>query len=97
MIRYYEENVEYLRTTGDGGFVVDNDVQQLGVSNRTRELLETCVTMLEQGENVDLASRVLTRYTELDHEQAADWREWLQAEGQMLRFDDNRGVFVRRE
>jgi hypothetical protein len=94
LIRYYRENLEYLRANGNGEFLVDEDVQTLGVSNRSPELLEKCVALLEAGEQAELAARVLKRYTQQSYSEPAEWRRWLEQHAANLRFDENRGVFT---
>ncbi len=61
IIRYYRDNLEYLRTDGKNAqtYVVDEDIQKLGVSNRKTELLDKCVDMLEKNSDPELAKRVL--------------------------------------
>jgi hypothetical protein len=93
LIRYYDENLEFLRRDGEDGFSVDEDVKTLGVSNRSRELLQKCVRMLEAGEEAERATRILQRYTGESHPDAAAWRAWLSVEGKSLRFDEGSGQF----
>ena len=50
-VAYYTENLEYL-IPSKSGFAVDEDVKGLGLSNRKVELLDKCVALLEQGEQV---------------------------------------------
>jgi hypothetical protein len=94
LIRYYRENIEYLRKNGHGEFFVDEDVRTLGVSNRSSELLEKCVGLLEAGEQAELAARILNRYTQQSYSQPAEWRRWLEQHAASLRYDENRGVFT---
>jgi hypothetical protein len=94
IIRYYRENLEYLRANGNGEFLVDEEVQTLGVSNRSPNLLEKCVGLLETGEQAELAARVLKRYTQQSYSEPAEWRRWLEQHAAKLRFDENRGVFT---
>jgi len=87
---YYKENLEYLQPWGES-FAVDEDVKGLGLSNRKVELLDTCVSMLEQGDRPDLARRVLERYTTERFPDAAGWRTWLKANRRRLFFTDSGG------
>jgi len=84
---YYQENLEYLHCPG-GRPVVDEDVKQLGLSNRKIELLERCVSMLEKGERPELALRVLKRYTNETFGEAGPWRTWLDKNRERLFFTD---------
>lgn len=94
LIRYYRDNLEYLRRNDAGAFVVDADVQELGVSNRSPKLLETCVEMLEKGDRAELAERILVRYADQQSGGAATAREWFDAQREKIRFDENLGKFV---
>jgi hypothetical protein len=87
-IKYYEENLEYLYSAGAGGFAVDEDVKGLGLSNRQVELLDRCVTLLEKGEQRDLALRILKRYTREGFADAKQWRLWLEKNRNHLFFTD---------
>jgi hypothetical protein len=87
-IKYYEENLEYLYSPGSNGFVVDEDVKGLGLSNRQVELLDRCVTFLEKGEQRDLALRILKRYTREGFADAKQWRPWLEKNRNRLFFTD---------
>jgi hypothetical protein len=87
---YYKENLEYLRPSGEG-FAVDDDVKGLGLSNRKVELLDACVSMLEQGDRPDLARRILARYTTEMFADAAGWRAWLESNRRRLFFTDSGG------
>ncbi len=84
---YYQENLEYLHRVGEL-VVVDEDVRQLGVSNRKVELLERCVGLLEKGEQPELALRVLKRYTTETFAEAGAWRAWLDKNRGRLFFTD---------
>ena len=85
---FFRENLEYLRTTYDGKVAVDEDVKNLGLSNRKVELLDRCVAMLEKGEDVELARRILSRYTKEDYKDASAWRTWLEKNRSRLFFTD---------
>src|SRR5262245_36050396 len=93
-VAYYKENLEYLHRAGNH-FAVDEDVKQLGLSNRKVELLDRCVAMLEAGEQPDLALRVLKRYTGENITEAAPWRAWLDKNRGRLYFSDVGGYQFR--
>ena len=84
---YYEENLEYLHPA-PVGFEVDEDVKTLGVSNRRIELLDRCVSMLERGDRIDVAARILGRYTTVDQVSPEAWRGWLETNRDHLFFTD---------
>ncbi len=96
IIRYYRDNLEYLRTDGKNSqtYVVDEDIQKLGVSNRKTELLDKCVDMLEKNSDPELAKRVLQRYTSQHWQTAAEWRMWLDKERKALHISDDLGKFA---
>jgi hypothetical protein len=94
LIAYYDENLEYLRGDSAGGFVLDEDAKALGVSNRSPELLEACIKRLEAGEDVELARRVLERYTDVKFETAAEWRRWFNGNRDQLKLIDLAGKFA---
>jgi hypothetical protein len=87
-IRFYRENLEYLRASHDGKISVDEDVKSLGLSNRKVELLDRCVSMLEKRENPELALRILGRYTNKTYSDAKDWKNWLDTNRSRLFFTD---------
>jgi Disulphide bond corrector protein DsbC len=89
-LRYYTENLEYLRPSGDG-YAVDEDVKGLGLSNRKVELLDACASMLERNDRPELARRILERYTTRRFAEAAGWRSWLEEKRPGLFFTDTGG------
>jgi hypothetical protein len=87
--KYYRQNLEYLYASSSTGMiVVDEDVKGLSLSNRKVELLDRCVSMLEKGEDADLARRVLKRYTGEHCADARGWRAWLETNRGRLFFSD---------
>jgi hypothetical protein len=98
LIAYYEGNREYLwkgdRTSRLDSYFVDEDVKQLGLSNRSTDLLERCVTMLETRTTPELAKRLLERYTNQDFETADEWRAWLTANRATLQFRETEETFA---
>jgi hypothetical protein len=90
-IVWVKENLEFLRFEGEEyeeKLQVDEDVKGLGPSNRKIELLDKCIGMLEQGDQLDRARRVLKRYTTEDFADAKGWRKWLEAHRDRLFFTD---------
>lgn len=70
------------------GFDVDPEVLAAGGSNRSVDMLERCVVMLERRESADLALRLLRRYTDVNFLDAAGWRKWLDQNKSRLFFSD---------
>lgn len=93
-----QADLEYLRPEdGEGrGFVVDEDCEALGLSNRSLALLDECVRRLEADDDTERATRLLRRYTEQSLDAAAEWRRWLDGARGALFFSDI-GGFVWRE
>jgi hypothetical protein len=92
---YYEQNLEYLwpgsrRSTFENRFIfeVDEDVRSLMVSNRSVQLLELSVAMLESKLDVEKARRILTRYTGQPFASAEEWRQWLERNRSRLYFSE---------
>jgi hypothetical protein len=96
---FLEENLEYLlgyeEAVGEGEMQfmarkvrLDEDAKALGVSNRSLELLERCIALLEKGERVELAWRVLERYTDHAFQTPQQWSDWLSEHRDRLFFTD---------
>jgi hypothetical protein len=86
-LAYYRANLEYLEP-GGGSFVVDEDAQSLGLSNRRVEILDRCVSMWEHSDRPDFARRLLKRYTDQSFPTAPEWRKWLDQNRSKLFFSD---------
>lgn len=88
-LAYYRENLEYLHPAPPNNLLaVDEDVKSLGLSNRKIELLQRCIDLLEKGEKVDLAQRILKRYTNEKFTDAKGWKDWLEKNRERLFFSD---------
>jgi len=74
--QYYRDNYEYFYPSDAYSLQLDADAQQLGISNRSKALLEKCITMLEKNESPETAKRLLQRYTVEKFATAAQWRNW---------------------
>ena len=86
---YYQENLEYLYPSpSNGRLIVDAEVKGLGLSNRKVELLDHCVSMLENEKKVDLALDILKRYTSESFADAKSWKSWLEKKRGQLFFSD---------
>lgn len=91
-----ERDIEWVWADGDV-FRIDTDARALGFSNRDPRLLDACVSALETDADDARARRVLRRYTGLDLDGPAVWREWLTRNRERLYFSDTAGYryFVR--
>jgi len=78
-----------------GRFVIDEGARALGIPNYDPRLLERCVADLERGTDTERAARLLTRYTDEQFAQPAEWRRWLDENEQKLFFSDTAGYKFR--
>ena len=85
-LEYYEKNLEYLMRSGRG-FVVDEDAKALGISNRDQAILAKAIDLLA-GKHSARGKRLLERYTDQRHDNAAEWRAWFDREKSTLFFSD---------
>jgi len=92
---YYEKDLEFLYCSDvkekgltKKAFLVDEDLKSLNLSNRKVETLDVCVGMLEKGEKMDVARRILKRYVAENFSTAAEWRKWLTENRDYLFFSD---------
>jgi hypothetical protein len=92
--RFYDENLPYLYSVAPFYlFELDEDVKSLGVANTDKELLHRAIALWESGADEAKARRVLTRYTLLDYQTAAEWRAWFGRNRERL-FFTQAGGFV---
>ncbi|WP_372937841.1 hypothetical protein [Seonamhaeicola sp.] len=90
---YYKENMPYFYGVKDEWYkvAVDNDAKTLGIPNYKIELLDTAVRMLLKGDRVEIAKRILTKYTQESFESAKDWAKWLKNNRSRLYFSEGDG------
>ena len=91
-LAYYKENRPFL--CPEEGFeangrdwqvlVLDEDAKSLGIPNSDVRILEKCISLLEAGEQTELAERVLQRYTDNRFDSAKQWRQWFTENRQQL-------------
>lgn len=86
-------NMDYIYCDPDAFFTydIDEDVQQIDISNHDVRLLEKCVEMLRAGDRPELALRVLKRYTGEDFADARQWGDWLTKNKSKLFFSETNG------
>lgn len=95
-LREVLENRDYLYAElGDDRYgipaFIDEDCLAYGIANHDPKLIDHCVELLESGDDVQRATRVLKRYTDLNFETAAQWRIWLDQARDSLYFTDTGG------
>ncbi|WP_341838863.1 hypothetical protein [Chitinophaga caseinilytica] len=90
---YISKNFDYLYCDPTAFFTwtVDEDVAQIGVSNHSIKLLDTCIDMLRRKDREDLALKVLKRYTAENFTTAKEWGAWLSAHRKKLFFSETNG------
>ena len=89
---YYDENRDYFYG-GEGMYnmVVDEDVKSLGIPNSDIRLLDKAIAMLETGQDVDKAQRILARYTLCRFSTPQEWRSWYEANKDRIFFTEAGG------
>ncbi len=93
-LKYYDENKDYFYAE-DASYVftVDEDVKSLGIPNTDKRLLEKCIIMLEKGQDVEKAKRILDRYTLLAYKTAGEWRNWYEKNKNKIFFTESGGYY----
>jgi len=88
--KYLEDNRPYLYG-GEGFYTIqlDEDCKRLGIGNHDLKLLDACISMLEKGQDVATARRLLARYTLCDFSSAAEWRTWFSKYKDKLFFSES--------
>jgi hypothetical protein len=91
--KYLSDNIDYVYCDPEGqdSFTIDTLVLQIGVSNHSIKLLDTCVKMLKENKNPDLALAVLKKYTPEKFNTAAEWQRWLSKNRKKLYFTETSG------
>lgn len=92
--KYFDENKDYFYSE-DAMYVmtIDEDVKSLGIPYYDKRLLDKCISMLEKGQDVAKANRILDRYTLATFTKPADWRKWYEKyKGQMF-FTETGGYY----
>ncbi|MDM3870966.1 hypothetical protein QSV34_06310 [Porticoccus sp. W117] len=87
-LAYYEANMGYLYASEGYQFAFDADAQQLGIANNNPAILDRSIALLEQGDQVELAQRVLARYTTQQFETPQQWRQWFDSNQDKLFFTE---------
>ncbi|WIO73772.1 hypothetical protein QP938_10770 [Porticoccaceae bacterium LTM1] len=91
--KYYAENMDYFYPSADQWHEkdLDEDAKSLGIAVGNLGLLEAAVGMLVKGEQVDMANRILNRYTNESFQSATEWSAWLKANYERLYFSEGDG------
>lgn len=91
--KYMTANFDYIYCDPDGFFdySIDEDVQQIGISNHSLKLLDACIEMLDKNDRAALALRVLQKYTGEHFNTEKEWRNWLSKNRKKLFFSETNG------
>lgn len=90
--KYINDNIDYVYCNPEGyDFSIDSSVQKIGVSNHSIKLLDTCVKMMENNNDSDLALNVLKKYTAENFTTAKDWKKWISKNRSKLYFSETNG------
>ena len=69
-------------------FVVDEDARYLKTPNQDQRILEKSIALWEKGKEVELAKRILQRYTDRQFQTPREWREWYEQNKKRLFFTE---------
>lgn len=86
--KFVAENRKYI---GYGGVTFDKDLLEMKLGTDTPELLNKAISMLEKDDNVELASRILDRYTLCTFKTIKEWREWYDTYHDKMFFSESGG------
>ncbi|MFR9503915.1 MAG: hypothetical protein SNH73_05645 [Rikenellaceae bacterium] len=94
-IDFYAENADYIYG-GKGSYVLslDKDAKSLGIANNDVKLLDKAISMLEEAkseEEVEMAKRILDRYTLCIFDTAQEWRAWFDKNRDKIFFTESGG------
>lgn len=89
--KYYRATYEYYYPAGSQGLQLDADARKLGISNRSKALLEKCISLLELRKDTALARRLLERYTFEKFATPKAWRNWYTANKAKLFYTESGG------
>ncbi len=91
--KYITDNFDYIYCDPNGfrDFSIDEDAKQIGVSNHSLKLLDTCINMLKKDDRAELALRVLKKYTGENFATAKEWSKWFSKNKSKLFFSETNG------
>lgn len=89
-VKYYEYNRPYFYADGYN-LKIDEDARELGIGNDDKRLLDTCISLLEQGKDTTRARRILQQYTLCRFEKPEQWRNWYDTYNDKLFFTEGGG------
>ena len=93
-VRYLDDNKDFFYSEDASYKIkVDEDVKSLGIPNYDKRLLDKCIGMLEKGEDIGKAGRILDRYTLCSFETPAEWRSWFKKYKDKIFFTETGGYY----
>lgn len=90
--RYYDRNRDYFYCKpGEYTLDIDEEARYIGIANNDIRILDKAISMLENGEDVEIAKTVLERYTLCRFATPAQWRDWYETYKDKLFFTESGG------
>lgn len=89
--KYFNDNHDYFFSEGYYNMFVDEDVKAWGIPNYDKKLIDRAISALEQGEEIDRAKRVLSRYTMANFDTPEEWRNWYETYKDKMFFTESGG------
>lgn len=93
--KYLSDNTDYIFVlrTDNKTFIVDEDAKKLKTANNDPAILDKAISLLEKGKDVDMAKRILDRYTLCTFTEVSEWREWYNTNKDKLFFSESGGWY----
>ena len=88
---YYNANMGYF--FGRGGLTIDEDLKSLKIKHSDPKVLATAISMWEKGKDVEMAKRILDRYTLVSFATPEEWRAWYEKNKNKLFFSESGGYY----
>ncbi len=93
--RYYKRNKPYFHggmlVDSPIGIEIDEEARLLGIANDDINILDKAISLLEAGEDEELARTILHRYTLCRFEQPSKWRNWFDTYRDKMFFTESSG------
>ena len=70
---------------------IDEEARYIGIANNDIRILDKAISMLETGEDVEIAKEVLERYTLCRFATPVQWRDWYETYKDKLFFTESGG------